>query len=109
MDFKLVRDIAKGFDFDLLKGSLDVKVNDVVSDSRKASKDNIFICIVGAVSDGHKFIKSALEAGCRAFVIQNDVKDFEDYDDVFRQRNSQQLRLPVQKERQQLPLLSGIF
>ena len=46
MDFKLVRDIAKGFDFDLLKGSLDVKVNDVVSDSRKASKDNIFICIV---------------------------------------------------------------
>lgn len=82
VDFKLVRDIAKGFDFDLLKGSLDVKVNDVVSDSRKASKDNIFICIVGAVSDGHKFIKSALEAGCRAFVIQNDVKDFEDYDDV---------------------------
>lgn len=73
-----VRDLVKGLDHKVLKGNIDTEVSDVVFDSRKATKDTIFVCIIGAVSDGHDYIKKAYDAGCRAFVIEKDVKNFDE-------------------------------
>ncbi len=75
MDFKKLSDLLKGLEYQLLNGDIETEVNDVVYDSRKAGKDNVFVCIVGAVTDGHKYIKSTLENGCRNFVVEKKPDD----------------------------------
>lgn len=70
----------ENLEYDIIKGSIDIEINDVVYDSRKAGKDNAFICIVGAVTDGHKYIKNALEQGCKTFVVCRDVEAFDNRD-----------------------------
>jgi len=39
-------------------------------DSRKAGEGDIFVCLRGAVSDGHKFAPMAYSQGCRAFLCE---------------------------------------
>ena len=45
-------------------------ISDIVYDSRKAKENTIFVCIVGAVADGHKYAASAYEKGARVFVCE---------------------------------------
>lgn len=72
---KKVSELTEKFDHILIKGSKDVLVKDVVYDSRKTGSDNAFVCIIGAVADGHNYIKSALDKGCKVFVIQKDIDE----------------------------------
>ncbi len=51
----------------------DTQIEDIVYDSRKARPDVIFVCLVGAFSDGHKYISSAYEKGCRCFLCEREV------------------------------------
>ena len=46
-------------------------VNDIVIDSRKANKDNAFVAIIGENLDGHNFINSAINQGCKT-IIKNE-------------------------------------
>lgn len=66
-------------DFDL------VEINDIAYDSRKAKENTLFVAIKGETVDGHKYIKSAYENGCRVFIVDeeydindiaNEYKDF---------------------------------
>ena len=43
-------------------------MNDVVYDSRKAKPGCVFVCLSGAVSDGHRYALAAVEKGA-AFVV----------------------------------------
>jgi UDP-N-acetylmuramoyl-L-alanyl-D-glutamate--2,6-diaminopimelate ligase len=52
----LLQDILYKVNLRLVKGSLDVEVNDIQSDSRKAGKGSLFIAIKGVHTDGHQFI-----------------------------------------------------
>lgn len=52
----------------LLSGNENDRVNDVVIDSRKASKENVFVAIIGENLDGHEFMHSAYERGCKTFI-----------------------------------------
>ena len=45
-------------------------ISDIVYDSRKAADGVIFVCIVGAVADGHKYARSAYDKGARVFVCE---------------------------------------
>ncbi|MBQ2989585.1 MAG: UDP-N-acetylmuramoyl-L-alanyl-D-glutamate--2,6-diaminopimelate ligase [Clostridia bacterium] len=45
-------------------------ISDIVYDSRKAREGVIFVCIVGAVADGHKYARSAYDKGARVFVCE---------------------------------------
>ncbi len=54
-----------------LDGTLDAfPIDDIVYDSRKAAPGTLFVCLIGAVSDGHSYAPSAYERGCRAFLVQ---------------------------------------
>ena len=48
----------------------EMPVQDIVYDSRKARSGVIFVCIVGAVADGHRFAASAYEKGARIFICE---------------------------------------
>ena len=40
----------------------------ISNDSRKVHKSSIFVCVKGAISDGHRYAQAAYEKGCRVFV-----------------------------------------
>lgn len=54
------------------KSNEEVLVNDIVIDSRKASKDNAFVAIVGENLDGHDFINLAINQGCKTIIKNKD-------------------------------------
>lgn len=49
------------------------EVKDICADSRKAADGTVFVCIKGAVSDGHDYALSAYGKGCRVFVAQKEL------------------------------------
>ena len=50
--------------------SCDVEVSCLCCDSRKACEGSLFVCISGAVCDGHDYAMSAYSKGCRLFVCE---------------------------------------
>ncbi|MCD7733705.1 MAG: Mur ligase domain-containing protein, partial [Clostridiales bacterium] len=57
----------------LTQGDLDREVTSIVYDSRKVEPGCVFVCMPGAVTDGHKYVADALEKGAVALVVQHDV------------------------------------
>ena len=47
-----------------IKKESSLEIKRIVTDSRKADKDSLFVAIIGENMDGHNFIASALEKGC---------------------------------------------
>lgn len=47
-----------------------VEINKVVCDSRKADSTSAFVCLSGAVTDGHFYAPAAYKTGCRLFVCE---------------------------------------
>lgn len=70
-------DLLQGFNYNILQGDSDPQISSLVYDSRKASKGDVFICIKGAVVDGHEFIAEVAQKGVSTIVVQNGQK--EDY------------------------------
>ena len=56
------------------QGSADIEVTDLVYDSRKVAQGSVFVCIKGAVVDGHTFLPSVCKAGAAAVVVQDAVE-----------------------------------
>ena len=52
----------------LVIGNESDTINDIVIDSRKANKDNVFVAVIGENLDGHRFMQSAYENGCKTFI-----------------------------------------
>lgn len=59
--------------YEILKGSPDVEVKEVVYDSRKAEAGDVFVCMAGARVDSHKFIPDVIEKGVRALVVEEEL------------------------------------
>ena len=51
----VVRDWIGELTYQLLWGSLDTEVKEVVYDSRKACPGAVFVCMKGARTDSHKY------------------------------------------------------
>ena len=64
---------------ELVKGIADVKedcyITSVVTDSRRACKNSVFIAIVGERVNGEKYAKSALENGCEFVITEHKIDD----------------------------------
>ena len=66
--------LLERIEYTCCQGSTDLEVGTVVYDSRKAGPDSLFICIRGAVADGHKFIPDVLKKGVKALVTEEEVE-----------------------------------
>ena len=63
-----LRELCKDMRYRLMQGNDDVEVSDIIYDSRKAKPAAAFVCIAGAVTDGHKMCirdRSCKEDICR--------------------------------------------
>ncbi|MGL5693417.1 MAG: UDP-N-acetylmuramoyl-tripeptide--D-alanyl-D-alanine ligase, partial [Peptostreptococcaceae bacterium] len=68
MENLTVKELVIATQGNLVLGNEDENVNDIVIDSRKANENNVFVAIVGENLDGHQFMSSAYEQGCRTFI-----------------------------------------
>ena len=68
-----LKKLLERIDYELLQGDLDISITDLVYDSRKVTKDSLFICVKGAVADGHGFVPQAAEKGAAAIVVMEEV------------------------------------
>ncbi|MEG2297466.1 MAG: UDP-N-acetylmuramyl-tripeptide synthetase [Clostridium sp.] len=59
--------------YEMMQGSLEEEVEEVVYDSRKAAEHSVFICMKGANADSHQFVPDVLKKGTRVFVVEEDI------------------------------------
>lgn len=65
--------ILKGLSYSCSNFS-DCEINDIAYDSRKCGEGILFVCLVGAFTDGHKYIQSAYDKGSRVFLCEREVE-----------------------------------
>lgn len=70
-------ELLKDIEYNLIKGNLNQEINQIDYDSRNIIEGSLFVCIKGANSDGHLYVKQAINAGAKAIVFQDDL-DFID-------------------------------
>lgn len=68
---ELLKDF-KDFEYEIIAGSIDTDVKEIVLDSRKATEGCLFVCIRGAVADGHRFAKDVAQAGAAVIVVEDE-------------------------------------
>lgn len=72
MDMVLAALLEK-LEYELVSGSEDIQIENVVYDSRKVTEGSLFICIEGGTADGHTFIPDVVKKGAKALIVTKDV------------------------------------
>jgi UDP-N-acetylmuramoyl-L-alanyl-D-glutamate--2,6-diaminopimelate ligase len=77
---KTLSQLLSGSDYDVLRGDPAVPVRSVVTDSRSAGPDDVFVCLPGYKTEGgetradrHDFAADAAARGTRAFVVEHPI------------------------------------
>ena len=73
-----LKTLLEGLEYQCLQGTTDIEIRDVANDSRKAGEGSLFLCIQGAVTDGHEYVPQVVQAGAKALVVQRPVEAPED-------------------------------
>jgi UDP-N-acetylmuramoyl-L-alanyl-D-glutamate--2,6-diaminopimelate ligase len=71
---KRLKDILAGTDYSVIRGSLDTEIEGICFDSRKAKRGWMFVATEGLKTDGHHYIKDAVETGASVVLFQNDTE-----------------------------------
>src|SRR5574344_2968919 len=66
-----IRESTNGIFFNKIENNV---VEKIVIDDREVTKNSLFIPIIGETHDGHKFMKTAYNNGCRNFLIDENHK-----------------------------------
>ena len=67
-----IEDLLRRSSYTLLAGDLGGEATSLIYDSRKVTPGSMFVCLPGAVTDGHLFADQALEDGAAAVIVQED-------------------------------------
>ena len=65
--------LLEKLEYELVSGSEDMQIENVVYDSRKVTEGSLFICIEGGTADGHTFILDVVKKGAKALIVTKDV------------------------------------
>ncbi|MCR5654598.1 MAG: UDP-N-acetylmuramoyl-L-alanyl-D-glutamate--2,6-diaminopimelate ligase [Lachnospiraceae bacterium] len=71
---KTLGELAQGFSYTLLTGSLDTEVTGISYNSNQVEAGNLFVCIVGAKFDAHTKAEEIVQSGASVLVISRDVE-----------------------------------
>lgn len=67
---KNLRDILYGVSITEVIGTTDVRIDQLAFDSRKVTKNTVFVAIKGSQADGHDFITKAIDLGASVIVCE---------------------------------------
>lgn len=68
-----LKKILAGLEGLKVKGSLDIEINNLDSDSRNIKQGDMFVAIKGFDTDGHDYIKEVVDKGAKVVFVQSDV------------------------------------
>ena len=75
-----LKSILAGLENLKAKGEIELDIPNIENDSRKVQPGDMFIAIKGFETDGHNYIKDAVDNGAKVIVIQEiDAKDNEKF------------------------------
>ena len=66
--------LLERLDYQVVQGSDSIEISTLINDSRKVEAGSVFVCISGAVSDGHQYIPDVAAKGAAAVVVERDVE-----------------------------------
>lgn len=69
-----LRELVQNVDYELLKGNLDVDIENIKDDSRKVEANDMYIAKVGSTSNSHKYIPDVIKKGASVIVIEKDIE-----------------------------------
>lgn len=65
--------LLERLEYETIQGSDQTEITALVNDSRQVRQGSVFVCISGAVSDGHRFAREVAEKGASALVVEKEV------------------------------------
>lgn len=65
--------LLERIDYEVIQGNTEVNISEVIYDSRKADKDCLFVCIVGAKADGHDYIEQVVNDGASVLIVEKNI------------------------------------
>jgi UDP-N-acetylmuramoyl-L-alanyl-D-glutamate--2,6-diaminopimelate ligase len=65
--------LVEKLDYELLQGSLEGEISELVYDTRKVTKDAMFVCIVGTAFDSHEKAAEVAAAGAKVLIVSKEV------------------------------------
>ena len=71
---KAVSGLLENLDYRIIKGEAGGQISALVYDSRKVTKDCMFVCIQGAVYDSHEHVEEITAKGARVIVAEREVE-----------------------------------
>lgn len=66
--------LLERLEYEAVQGSAETEVTTLVNDSRKVESGSVFVCISGAVSDGHQYVADVVEKGAAAVVAEREIE-----------------------------------
>ena len=66
-------EVMKDIEFEPFYGDEEIDVKGIAYDSRQVKEGYAFVCISGFNTDGHKYVKSAIELGAKIIVAEKNV------------------------------------
>lgn len=71
-------ELLQDVEYKCLQGNEDQEITALIYDSRKAAPGAVFVCICGAVRDGHDFAAQVTENGVGVLIVEKEVQVAED-------------------------------
>ena len=72
---KRLSELLQDVTYEVIQGDPEVLIGDLTNDSREIKEGSAFFCFIGALTDGHKYIPKAVQAGAKALVIQRGIEE----------------------------------
>ncbi len=87
-----------------IMGKTNINISNIQYDSRQIKKNNMFICIQGFKTDGHKYIKDVIKKGANAVVIDKELESYSDQITYLKVKNSRKAMATLAKSFFENPL-----
>ena len=71
---KQIKELLQSLDYELLQGTLEGEISELVYDTRKVTKDAMFVCIVGTAFDSHEKAAEVAAAGAKVLIVSKEVE-----------------------------------
>lgn len=66
--------LLERLEYKIVQGNDDIEITELTNDSRRVCAGSVFVCISGAVVDGHEFVKEVSEKGAKAVIVEKEVE-----------------------------------
>lgn len=71
---KNVGSLLEKLEYEILQGEVNQEITSLVYDSRKVESGSLFVCVKGAVVDGHTFAQEVVDKGATVLVVEDEVQ-----------------------------------